>query len=77
MGGLLLVATVIVWVLGLWMSPHGEPVAAGTEHVRPVVVTFIRNGWGNKAPAVTAEQVAKLRKSTDPTSDRVIILKMR
>jgi len=41
------------------------------------VVTFIRNGWGNKAPAVTAEQVAKLRKSTDPTSDRVIILKMR
>jgi mono/diheme cytochrome c family protein len=41
------------------------------------VVTFIRNGWGNKAPAVTAAQVAKLRKSTDPTSDRVIILKMR
>jgi mono/diheme cytochrome c family protein len=41
------------------------------------VLTFIRTGWGNKAPAVTAEQVAKLRKSTDPTSDRVIILKMR
>ena len=41
------------------------------------VVTFIRNGWGNQAPAVTAAQVAKLRKSTDPTSDRVIILKMR
>lgn len=41
------------------------------------VVTFIRNGWGNQAPAVTAAQVANLRKSTDPTSDRVIILKMR
>ncbi|MFZ0776748.1 MAG: cytochrome c, partial [Xanthobacteraceae bacterium] len=41
------------------------------------VVTFIRNGWGNQAPAVTAQQVAKLRKSTDPTSDQVIILKMR
>jgi mono/diheme cytochrome c family protein len=41
------------------------------------VVTFIRNGWGNQAPAVTAAQVAELRKSTDPTSDRVIILKMR
>ncbi len=41
------------------------------------VVTFIRNGWGNQAPAVTAAQVAKLRKSTDPTSDQVIILKMR
>ena len=41
------------------------------------VVTFIRNGWGNQAPAVTAAQVANLRKTTDPTSDQVIILKMR
>jgi mono/diheme cytochrome c family protein len=41
------------------------------------VVTFIRNGWGNQAPAVTAGQVSDLRKSTDPTSDQVIILKMR
>jgi alcohol dehydrogenase (quinone), cytochrome c subunit len=41
------------------------------------VVTFIRNGWGNQAPSVTAAQVAKLRKTTDPTSDQVIILKMR
>jgi mono/diheme cytochrome c family protein len=41
------------------------------------VVTFIRNGWGNKAPVVTAVEVATLRKTTDPTSDRVIILKMR
>jgi alcohol dehydrogenase (quinone), cytochrome c subunit len=41
------------------------------------VVTFIRNGWGNQAPVVTAADVAKLRKSTDPTSDQIIILKMR
>lgn len=41
------------------------------------VITFIRNGWGNRAKAVTAAQVAKLRKTTDSTSDRVIILKMR
>jgi mono/diheme cytochrome c family protein len=41
------------------------------------VLTFIRNGWGDRAKPVTAAQVAKLRKSTDPTSDRVIILKMR
>ena len=41
------------------------------------VVTFIRNGWGNAAPPVTAAEVAKLRRSTDPTSDQVIILKMR
>ena len=41
------------------------------------VITFMRNRWGNQAPAVTAAQVAKLRKTTNPTSDRVIILKMR
>src|SRR5579862_103339 len=41
------------------------------------VVSFIRNGWGNQAPAVMAAEVAKLRKTTDPTSDQVIILKMR
>ena len=41
------------------------------------VVTFIRGGWGNQASPVTAAQVAELRKSTDPTSDQVVILKMR
>ena len=41
------------------------------------VVTFIRNGWGNSAPAVSAADVAALRKSTDPASDQVIILRMR
>jgi mono/diheme cytochrome c family protein len=41
------------------------------------VVTFIRNGWGNGAPPVSTGEVADLRKSTDPASDRVVILKMR
>ena len=41
------------------------------------VVTFIRNAWGNSAPPVSASEVADLRKSTDPASDRVVILKMR
>lgn len=41
------------------------------------VISFIRNGWGNQAPAITAAEVAKLRKTTDPTSDQVIILRMR
>jgi alcohol dehydrogenase (quinone), cytochrome c subunit len=41
------------------------------------VITFMRNRWGNQAPAVTAPQVAKLRKTTNPNSDQVIILKMR
>jgi mono/diheme cytochrome c family protein len=41
------------------------------------VLTFVRSAWGNGAPAVTTDQVKKLRPATDPTSDRVILLKMR
>ena len=41
------------------------------------VLSFVRAGWGNGAPPVTAEQVKALRPVTDPSSDRVIILKMR
>jgi len=41
------------------------------------VVTFIRNAWGNGAPAVKVSAVGELRQSTDPASDRVTILRMR
>jgi mono/diheme cytochrome c family protein len=41
------------------------------------VVTFIRQGWGNHAGAVTADRVAAMRHATDPSSDQVVILKMR
>jgi mono/diheme cytochrome c family protein len=41
------------------------------------VLSFVRGGWGNGAPAVSADQVKALRAVTDPSSDRVIILKMR
>ena len=40
-------------------------------------LSFVRSGWGNSAGAVTADQVQKLRPVTDPSSDQVIILKMR
>jgi len=43
MGSLLLFAAVIVWGTSLMMSPHGEVVAEGTEHVRTSVVIFLRN----------------------------------
>jgi mono/diheme cytochrome c family protein len=36
------------------------------------VLTFVRRGWGNQAPAVTAAQVAKLRKKTDPAKHNVL-----
>jgi alcohol dehydrogenase (quinone), cytochrome c subunit len=41
------------------------------------VLSFVRGGWGNGAGAITTGQVAKLRPVTDPSSDRVIVLKMR
>jgi hypothetical protein len=44
MGALLLLATVLTWGTGLMMSPHGETVVNGTEHFRPSIVTFKRNG---------------------------------
>jgi mono/diheme cytochrome c family protein len=41
------------------------------------IATFIRTSWGNNAPAVTAADVKKMRDSTDPTSDHVVVLQMR
>jgi mono/diheme cytochrome c family protein len=41
------------------------------------VLSFVRGAWGNSASAVSTDQVKKLRPVTDPTSDQVIVLKMR
>ena len=41
------------------------------------VLSFVRSAWGNDAGAVTTDQVKKLRPETDPSSDQVIVLKMR
>jgi mono/diheme cytochrome c family protein len=41
------------------------------------VLTFVRGAWGNGTAGVTADQVKALRPATDPSSDQVIILKMR
>ncbi len=43
LGGLLLLAAVLTWATALMMSPHGSTVPDGTEHVRTVVVIFLRN----------------------------------
>ena len=41
------------------------------------VLSFLRAAWGNNGSHVTASQVATARKATDPTSDQVVLLKMR
>lgn len=43
MGGLLLFAAIVAWGTALMMSPHGESVASGTEHVKTAVAVFVRN----------------------------------
>ncbi len=41
------------------------------------VLSFVRAAWGNGAAPVAADHVRTLRPITDPSSDRVMILKMR
>ena len=41
------------------------------------VVSFMRSSWGNGASPVTAQDVARLRKQTDPAGDQVHILRMK
>lgn len=41
-------------------------------------LTFIRSSWGNRAPAVTAREVAVIREATDPTrNDDIFVLRMK
>jgi alcohol dehydrogenase (quinone), cytochrome c subunit len=41
------------------------------------VATFVRSSWGNEAPAIDVAQVHALREATDPSSDHVIVLRIR
>ena len=43
LGALLLLVTVVTWGTGFMMSPHGQTVVEGTQHLRATVVTFKRN----------------------------------
>jgi len=63
----------------------GKPHAYGMPFFRVLrndqqiadVLTFVRKSWGNNAPAVTPEQVAKIRTDTDPTRNDIVVLKMK
>jgi mono/diheme cytochrome c family protein len=41
------------------------------------IATFVRSSWGNNGSAVGAGHVQALRGATDPTSDHVIVLRLR
>ncbi len=63
----------------------GEPENYDMPHYRVLlndqevadVSTFIRNSWGNKASAVTPQQVSTIRYATDPTHHDIVVLRMK
>jgi len=75
-GGLILFAAVIAWAVALMMSPHSDStVARGTEHVRSVVVIFIRNSAIGTLilSALSAWLLFPARRPKAPWRDRAII----
>jgi drug/metabolite transporter (DMT)-like permease len=75
MGALLLFAAVILWGLSLMMSPHGESVARGTEHVRNTIVTFVaKNAIGTLVlSALSAWLLFPARRPNKPKRDYAIL----
>ena len=64
---------------------NGNPEPYDMPHLRDVlsdqqiadVLTFIRRSWGNRAGKVAPEQVAEVRRNTDPTLHDIIVLQMK
>jgi hypothetical protein len=75
MGGLLLFAAVILWGLSLMMSPHGQSVAQGTEHVRSTIVSFVaKNAIGTLVlSALAAWLLFPARRPNAPRRDYAIL----
>jgi drug/metabolite transporter (DMT)-like permease len=76
MGGLLLLAAMVTWGIGVMMSPHGETVAQGTQHVRTTIVTFMRNGATGTLilTALSAWLLFPARKPKWPARDWALIV---
>ena len=75
LGGILLLAAVISWMTTALLSPHGISVAAGTEHVRPTMVSFIRNSASGTLllSALAAWLLFPVRRPRKPHRDWAII----
>lgn len=76
MGALLLLAAIITWGVGFMMSPHGDVVAQGTEHVKTTVVTFMRNSAIGTLilSALAAWLLFPARRPKRPARDWVLIV---
>jgi hypothetical protein len=75
LGGVVLLAAVIVWGTALMMSPHGENVAPGTPHVRTTVVGFVRDSSLGTLIlcALAAWLLFPMRRPQKPVRDWMII----
>lgn len=75
MGAMLLLAAIITWAIGGMMSPHGDVVAKGTEHVKTTVVTFMRNGAIGTLilSAIAAWLLFPARRPRSPARDWILI----
>ena len=74
-GGLILFTAVILWGLSLMMSPHGQSVAQGAEHVRTTVVGFVfKNAIGTLVlSALAAWLLFPARRPIAPRRDYAIL----
>ena len=75
MGALLLIAAAMTAAVGLWMSPHGETVAKGTEHVRPAIVGMMEKSaiWTLVLSALSAWLLFPARRPKWPERDWALI----
>jgi hypothetical protein len=75
-GSFLLFAAVIVWMVGLLMSPHGPGSAGGNDAVRDAVVLYLRNSALATIglAAISAFLLFPARRPRWPARDRSIAL---
>ena len=74
MGGLLLLAAVIAWFTGLWLSPTTPTSTAGLDGVRGTTVTVIRNAaiWTLALSAISAWLLFPARRPNKPVRDWLV-----
>ena len=75
MGALLLTAAVITAAVGVMMSPHGDAVADGVEHVRPAIVGMMEKGaiWTLILCALSAWLLFPTRRPKWPARDWALV----
>ena len=74
LGELMLTVAVVTWAVALLLSPHAPSVAEGVDHVRPTIVTYLRNSAIGTLllSALAGWLLFPSRRPRRPTRDRAI-----